>query len=123
MGTDIDVGIGLQEPNDGQMDGVGPQIPWALNYDLSQYPGTVYYDGIARAKAILAKGTKQNPIYIAALAPNTNLGVIFTDNPELKSNAYLVTMAGSIYKGYNDNHIDHEYNIVNNLTASQIVYN
>ena len=121
--TDIDVGIGLIEPNDGQTDGVGPQISWAADYDLSQYPGTIYYDGIDRAKSILESGTKDNPIYIVELAPNPNLGVLFLENPSLKANAYLITMAGSIYKGYGDDHIDHEYNIDNNQSAAQIVYN
>ena len=121
--TDVDIGIGLETPADNQNGGVGPQMPWAADYDLTKYTGKIYQDGISRAKEILQTGTKQNPIYLVEIAPVPNLGVLFTNNPELKANMRLITMAGSVYKGYGSSYQEREYNVVKNLSASQIVYN
>eukprot|EP01084_Bolivina_argentea_P038084 70422_1 len=123
--TDVDIGIGLFTPWGSRqlIDGVGNQMPWAIDYDLNTYPGKIYSNGIDRAKQILATGTPTNPIYIVEIAPMPNIGVIFTDQPSLKSNTRIVTMAGSIYRGYGSNHAQAEYNIAQNQSAAKIVYN
>eukprot|EP00483_Globobulimina_turgida_P003450 UN03456 len=121
--TDIDIGIGVPSPFGNEIDGVGAQMPRALDYDLNSYPGKVYFDGVDQAAKILSAATPSNPVYYVELAPMSNLGVLLTDNPLLKRNMRLIMMAGSIYKGYGTNYPQQEYNVKSNGSASRIVYN
>eukprot|EP01084_Bolivina_argentea_P168096 291588_1 len=125
--TEVDIGIGINTKipiNIPLYDGVGPQMPWAIDFNLNHYSGNIYSDGINRAKYILkTMGTSQNPVYVVGIAPFSNLAQIFIDEPELKRNMRLITMSGSLYSGYGKAHAQPEYNVRENISAAQIVYN
>mmetsp|Transcript_65812 Transcript_65812/g.80535 ORF Transcript_65812/g.80535 Transcript_65812/m.80535 type:complete len:352 (-) Transcript_65812:34-1089(-) len=123
--ANIDIGIGIYtNPREGLYDGVGPQMPWADGYDINSYKsGKIYDDGVGQAINIIRDASDDNPVYILAIAPYTNLAEMFVQYPELKSKVIIVVMGGSINIGYDGGPKCAEYNVKENVTASQIVFN
>eukprot|EP01084_Bolivina_argentea_P107998 193030_1 len=118
----IDIGIGYPTPcpqgwncNNVSLDHVGPQWPWAKNYEFDSYgPGKIYFNGIQRATEILTAASPSNPIWILAIGPYANLAQIFLSNPSLKANARLFTTEAFTGNGYNAGL---------NVSAAEIVFN
>jgi hypothetical protein len=101
--------------------------------------------GVAAFAAEMAAATPADPLYIVEIAPATSLGTILGFNPGLAANCIPVAMSGSIYRGcvillqvsyycteYSSRTVSRyensstpaaEYNVVQNITASQFVYN
>ena len=122
---DVDIGIGIPSNfTSDEIDGVGPQMVWALDYNLNNYPGNIYNNGIQKAIEIIStQGSTSMPIYYLSLGAMSSLSDIISKNPELKRKMRLIQMAGSIYKGYGTNHPQQEYNVNSNGTAARIIYN
>ena len=83
---------------------------WAKDFNLSDYKGGVYEDGVDQmAKIILSSETV---VDIIAIGPMTNFPLLLQRYPEVVKKARIRAMAGSIYKGYNNSTtpVD-EYNV------------
>lgn len=115
--TDIPIGIGLV-----QDDFVGPMYGWAKDYDLDSYKGTLYKDGVGAAISFIKNSTV--PVTIIAIAPMGNLEEMLKRDPAVVKNSQVVAMSGSVYKCYNNGPGPcPEYNVLENVKASQAVYN
>ncbi len=104
------------------------EYEWAQNYTLDQFEkdgGTVYENG---EEALLKEMQKANPdnIYnVIEISPETSLGhVVQRLQPDTLKYIRLFAMAGSIYRGYtNSTPPSKEYNVVDDISASQTVFN
>ena len=118
---DVPIAVGLYTGEDNMN-----QLPAAAGFELSDFVnagGTVYY-GEAYFASLLAEATPQDPLFVVEIAPVTSLGGILKASPELAANAITTAMSGSVYKGYGGSpHPSAEYNVVQNVSASQAMYN
>ena len=93
--TDVPVGIGI-----GHADEPGQQSNWIGDYQLSDYPGVVHTDGV---QAIIDTiKSSPEPVTLICLGPVPNIAEALRRDPSIASNAKIVGMYGSIYKGYLD---------------------
>ena len=91
--TDVPVGIGLHLGND-----TGPQAPWVEDYDLADYDGTVFEDGVgALIDTIMAS---PEPVTLICIGPVPNIAAALEREPAIARRARFVGMHGSIYLGY-----------------------
>ena len=91
--TDIPVGIGLQQHKNEHR-----QAPWAKDYDLSSYPGTIYKDGVQAIIDTIMKS--DDPIKVVAVGPLPNIAAALEREPRIAQKAEFVGMHGSIRRGY-----------------------
>ncbi len=116
--SDIPVGVGFVEPFDGPPD---HQMAWVKDYDLRDYPGTVYTDGVqAMIDTILASSEL---VTLICIGPVPNLGEALRRCPQIASNAHFVGMFGSIHK----EHMGRvgaiaEYNVCKAIRACQAAF-
>ena len=84
---------------------------WAQDFNLSDYKGGVYEDGVDQmAKIILASETV---VDIIAIGPMTNFPHLLDKYPDVVKKARIRAMAGSIYRGYgNSTTPAQEYNVM-----------
>jgi inosine-uridine nucleoside N-ribohydrolase len=109
--SDIPVGIGVK-----QRDGSHRQTPWAQEYDLSSYPGTVHEDGVQALIDTIMKS--QTRITVIAVGPLPNIGEALKREPRIAAKADFIGMHGSVYKGYGGkNQPDPEYNVRADVAA------
>ena len=90
--TDVPVGIGLRTS-----DKQGPQARWIEGYDVSDYPGTVYDDGVEGIVRTI--GESREPLTLICIGPVPNIAEALTRSPEIARNARFVGMHGSIPRG------------------------
>jgi inosine-uridine nucleoside N-ribohydrolase len=91
--SDVPVGIGL-----GVADDPGQQSGWLGDYQLGDYPGEVYTDGV---QAIIDTiKSSPEPVTLLCLGPVPNIAEALRRDPSIASNAHFIGMYGSIYKGY-----------------------
>jgi len=103
--TDIPIGIGPK---------IGDRIcyyqDWVRDYQFSNYPGTVYQDGI-KALIDTIMNAKRKPKLIA-IGPLVNIAAALDIEPEIAKNCEYIGMQGSIYRGYNNSpEISPEHNV------------
>ena len=103
--SDVPIGIGL-----GVADEPGQQSSWLGDYQLNDYPGEVYEDGVqAIIKTIKSS---PEPVTLLCLGPVPNIAEALRRDPSIASNAHFIGMYGSIYKGYlGDETPAAEYNV------------
>ena len=84
---------------------------WAQDFNLSDYKGGVYEDGVDQmAKIILASETV---VDIIAIGPMTNFPHLLDKYPDVVKKARIRAMAGSIYRGYDNSTTPvQEYNVM-----------
>ncbi len=92
--TDIPIGIGIGDPQNS----LNFQEPWIMDYNLDEYKGKIYQNGVETIVEII-KNSK-DPITIISIGVTTNIGKALEMNPNIAKNAKFVGMHGSIYKGY-----------------------
>jgi len=115
--TDLPVGVGIV-----QDEYIGPMGGWASDYDVSTYAGEFYDDGIQAAIDIIGNSTET--ITIIAIAPMGNIGRILQLQPSFSSRINVIAMSGSVLKCYGGSPGPcPEYNVYENVNASQISYN
>jgi inosine-uridine nucleoside N-ribohydrolase len=103
--TDIPVGLGVFDNH-----GTGPQEPWLDDYQLSNYPGTVYSDGVGAMIDMIMNSPE--PITLICIGPVLNLLHALEREPRIVENTKIVGMFGSIRYGYdNSNQIAPEMNV------------
>lgn len=94
--TDVAVGIG---DNTGpQGDNSQTQIDWVGGYQLGQYPGKVYADGVAALIDLVERSPV--PVTIIAIGPAHSLALAVRRDPRLAGKCRLVGMFGSFDRGY-----------------------
>lgn len=83
---------------------------WAKDFNLSDYKGGVYEDGVDQmAKIILSSDTV---VDIIAIGPMTNFPLLLQRYPGVEKKARIRAMAGSIYRGYDNSTTPaEEYNV------------
>ncbi|MBN1581051.1 MAG: nucleoside hydrolase [Anaerolineae bacterium] len=103
--TDVPIGIGLH-----QGDGGGPQADWVAGYDLANYPGTVYEDGVgALIETIMASA---EPVTLICIGPVPNIAAALEREPRIAGRARFVGMHGSVRLGYGGSpQVSDEYNV------------
>lgn len=114
--TDVPVGIGL-----GIADEPGQQSDWLGDYQLSDYPGEVYEDGV---QAIIDTiKSSPEPVTLLCLGPVPNIAEALRRDPSIASNAHFIGMYGSIYTGYvGDKAPAAEYNVKVDPSSLQAVF-
>jgi len=119
--TDVVLGIGDYTGEQGM-----PEYPWASNYSLNTYTdhgGKIVY-GTAYFSQLMANSDPANPVFVVEIAPATSLGDVLLRNPSVAKNSVAVAMSGSVKLGYmNSSTPAAEYNVVQNVTSSQAMYN
>ena len=90
---DVPVGMGLDPTDKG-----GNQSEWLGNYQLVDYPGLVYEDGIQA----LIETIKQSPepVTLLCIGPVMNIAEALRREPSIANNSRFVGMHGSIRIGY-----------------------
>jgi len=115
--TDIPIGIGTK--------GKGPKGPlrkWVKEYDLSQYNGIIFDNGVSAI--IDTINNSPEPLNLIAIGPLGNIASVLNQNSEIINNSRFIGMQGAIRKFYEDMpDIKVEYNIAQNINAAKIVFN
>jgi inosine-uridine nucleoside N-ribohydrolase len=114
---DVPIGIGVP----GEKPIPLPQGPWAEDYDLSAYKGTVHEDGVgAMIEEILAS---EGDLVLLAVGPVPNLGEALRREPSIANRVRVVAMSGSVDLGYvGSPKPSPEYNVVAAVDAAQALY-
>jgi len=93
--TDIAVGVGVHS---GAKDGVHHQSKWIEGYELKQYPGKVYPDGV-QALIDIVMASKE-PVTLICVGPTPNIAEALKREPRIAEKARFVGMYGSVRLGY-----------------------
>ena len=114
--TDVPVGIGTV-----QSDVEGVQAPWVADYDLRQYPGQVFTDGVgAMIETILSS---PQPVTLISIGPLPNISAALAREPRIAERVRFVGMHGSLRREYNGQAGScPEWNVVADIQASQRVF-
>ncbi len=113
--TDVPIGTGVKH-NDNKTN----QDAWLGDYWLENYQGTVYEDGVGA----LIETVKHSPVPITlcVIGPQSNIKAALDRDPSIAENARVVSMAGSVYIGYNGKEIPApEYNVARDVEAARSV--
>lgn len=94
--SDVPVAIGpeLHDPSFTVRD----QASWLGDYDLAQYPGVVYQDGVQAIIDTIISSPE--PVTLIGIGPLNNLAAALQRAPEIAERARFVGMQGSIRLGY-----------------------
>jgi inosine-uridine nucleoside N-ribohydrolase len=114
--TDIPIGTGVKtsgrELN---------QAGYLEGFDYSKYTGTVYDDGVGKMiELIEASG---ETITLCVIGPQTNIKAALERAPEIAEKAKVVSMAGSVYMGYDGKpEPSPEWNVFRDVEAARAVF-
>jgi inosine-uridine nucleoside N-ribohydrolase len=109
--------------------GIGPQISrrkgllydWIKDYNLSDYPGVIYKNGIEAICNTIMESNK--PITLIAIGPLGNIAQALIFNPKITQNARFVGMQGSLNIGYAGKpNPAIEYNVFSDIKSCQEVF-
>ncbi len=116
--TDVAVGIGV----DVKSQGSGPQAAWVKGYNLQNYPGKVYTDGVQAMIDYVMKSPE--PVTLLCIGPLPNIGEALKREPRLAQKARFVGMHGSVRVGYGGNKtkVDAEWNVKCDPKACQAAF-
>lgn len=113
---DIPIGIGKQFEGT-----AGAQLPWAEDYDLVDYPGQVFENGISKMGELIKNS--EDEIIIFTVGPVPNIQELLSLEPAVTDNARVIAMSGSIDKGYNNSDFPvAEYNVKAYAEAAHKMY-
>ena len=114
--SDIPIGIGKKMD-----DNPGPQIAWAKDYDLKQYPGKIHEDGVGAM--IDRLNAAKETVTLLVIGPCPNVEEMLKRSPGTAKKARVAAMSGSVKKGYRGTPPpDAEYNVKDAVSASQALY-
>lgn len=91
--TDIPIGIGIPLQNTPQ-----PHTPWIEGYDLDQFPGAVFEDGVGAIVDTIMDSAEL--ISLICIGPVPNIAAALQRQPAITKNSRFIGMHGSIRKGY-----------------------
>lgn len=92
--TDIPIGLGIGDPKNS----LNLQEPWIRDYNLDDYKGKIYQDGVRAIVDTVKKSL--TPVTVISIGVATNIAKALEIAPEIAQNSIFVGMHGSIYKGY-----------------------
>lgn len=92
--TEVPIGLGVH----GEY-WTGPQEAWLGDYQLSDYPGLVYEDGVG-ALIDMIMGAPE-PITLICIGPVPNIAAAVAREPRIAEKTRVVGMFGSVRVGYN----------------------
>lgn len=96
--TDIAVGVGVHA---GAKDGLHHQSKWIEGYELKNFPGKVYADGVqALIDSVMAS---KEPVTLICVGPVPNIAEALKREPRIAQKARFVGMHGSVRLGYGRN--------------------
>jgi inosine-uridine nucleoside N-ribohydrolase len=114
--TDVPIGTGVKDS-----DRVLNQKKWLGDYDLKNYPGKVHEDGV-QAMIDMINAAK-TPIVLCVIGPQTNIGEALRRDPGIATKTRIVTMAGSVHRGYSGKkERSAEYNVRHDVKSAQAVF-
>lgn len=114
--SDIPIGIGIRTGSS-----KGAQSRWIKNYDLEDYPGIVYENGVDALCNEIVESSEL--ITIIAIGNLTNIAEALKKNPNIVQNSRFVGMQGSINIGYEgDPNPAPEFNVLSNIKACREVF-
>ena len=114
--TDIPIGIGIS-----RSDAPSYQADWVGDYSLSDYPGTVYEDGVRALVDIIMASAE--PVTVVAIGPLSNIDAALRLEPRIAERARFVGMQGSIRCGWNGSEtVVAEYNVSCDPAAARAVF-
>lgn len=115
--TDIPVAIGL----DANVQGEGPQAEWVRGFNLNDYPGSVYPDGVrAIVNVIMAS---DEPVTLIAIGPLPNVSAALELEPRVAQKARFIGMYGSLRRGYGGSlGVSAEYNVKEDVRSCRRVF-
>ncbi len=115
--TDIPVGVGL----DVNAKGGGRQSDWIQDYDLKQYPGKVYSDGVQAIIDTIMQSPER--VTLICIGPVPNIAAALEREPKIAERARFVGMHGSVRLGYGGSKdISAEYNVRADAKACRKVF-
>lgn len=125
--TDIPIGIGKPTPDQLERP-LGKytrhpyyQRSWVEGYDLSDYKGTTYEDGVGTMIDLIMKS--EEPITVIAVGPLPNLAEALERQPRIANKSKVVGMHGSVRQGYNHSpQPAAEWNVVTYVKDAQKVF-
>ncbi len=113
---DVAVGVGLALDTQERT-----HAAWLGGYQLSQYPGTVYQDGVGALIDCIQDSSQ--PVTVISIGPLANLASALVRAPDIIKNSRLIGMHGSVRRGYLDApKPSREYNLVKHTAAAQQVF-
>ncbi|MCX8065922.1 MAG: nucleoside hydrolase [Candidatus Hydrogenedentes bacterium] len=114
--TDIPIGKGIKT-SDKKIN----QLKWIEGYSLDKYPGVLYENGIEKMVEIIR--SSKDKITLCVIGPMTNIAKALEIAPDIAEKARVVTMAGSVYKGYGGSERrDCEYNVCRDSASARKVF-
>ena len=114
--TDIPIGIGPPENRK-----KGWLYPWIKDYEISDYPGLVYENGIEILCSTIMDSF--DPLTLISIGPLGNVAGALKMNPNITENSRFVGMHGSIRIGYRGSNSPHrEFNVKRNINACKEVF-
>lgn len=114
--ADIPIGVGIDKKGP-----KGPFRKWVGNYNLSEYAGEIYEDGISAMISMITESSQK--VSIIGLGPLTNIAQALKEDSSLVNNSRFIGMQGGIRTFYEDlPNLKTEYNIVQDITAARMVF-
>ena len=114
--TDIPIGVGIALDASPRT-----HAAWLGDYQLTDYPGEVFTDGVGAIGDTIAGSTE--PVTVIAIGPLPNLAAALDRFPELPGNSRMVGMHGSLRRGYLGSPKPmREYNVKQHSLACQRVF-
>lgn len=97
------------------------QAAWLGEYDLKDYKGVHHEDGIGKMIELIR--ASKEPITLCVIGPQTNIAEALKRAPDIAKKARIVSMAGSVYIGYNGKQgADPEWNVFKDVAAARAVF-
>lgn len=114
--SDVPVGVGLF-----QGEAELPQEPWVEGYELENYPGTVFEDGVDALIRTIRRSPE--PVLLFVIGPAPNIAEALRRDPGIVDNARVIAMSGSIDVGYGGKpEPETEYNVKQDPAATRAMY-
>lgn len=114
--TDIPIGTGVK-----QTDRELNQASWLGDYTLDTYPGVVHDDGVGAMIDLI--NNSPEPVVLCVLGPQSNIAAALERDPSIAEKSRIVSMAGSVYIGYNGKDTRQpEYNVARDVEAARAVF-
>lgn len=115
--TDIPIGIGI----DTSVHGSGPQADWVKDYNINNYKGKIYPDGVQAIIDTIMNSPEK--ITLICIGPLPNIAAALEREPRIAEKARFVGMHGSVRKGYGGSKdISAEWNVKADVKACQKVF-
>jgi inosine-uridine nucleoside N-ribohydrolase len=92
--SDVPVGVGLDIAPRGE----GGQAAWVKGYELTNYPGKVYPDGVQALVDTIMESKR--PVTLICIGPMPNIAEALRREPRIAQRARFVGMYGSVRLGY-----------------------